>query len=236
MSEHEIPATAPLFVETLPHEGSGVWTDGLVDYSWMMQDVSDRNELMGTDGRSLLVVVKVKVRERRLFKRLMWIQYTEAQVDGKLYIPPISPDHPHGWEWRGIDRYPNNNRPDKLPYSNLLAEQDASDWGAAYEGRVRTLYSPGDSDSVFVDWASAGDNTNWGHYSVLSLIGRGWAGSEWRLGSLMWRYDVGLDGTFKFGARLADEGDFATWLKYLAEGNVEYMKTTYKGDYRAAIS
>jgi hypothetical protein len=164
---------------------------------------------------------------------MMWIQYTEAQVDGKVYVPPITPQHPHGWPWRGIDRYPNNNRPDKLPYSNLPDEQDATNWGSAYEGRVRSLYTPENSDSIFVDWASAGEHRNWGHYSVLSLIGRGWTGTEWRLGSLMWRYDVHANGNFLFGGRTANETDIATWYDCVAEGNAEYVRTTYQGDYRA---
>jgi hypothetical protein len=230
MLEPQNPASVP---DSPPHEGNGVWADGKSDYSWTLRDVSDQNALMQTAGRSVFLVVKAKLRQRRLFKHLMWIQYTEARLDGKIYVPSISPQHPHGWPWRGIDRYPNNNRPDKLPYSNLPHEQDATNWGAAYEGRVRSLYSPGNADSIFVDWASAGGNTNWGHYSVLSLIGRGWTGAKWRLGSLMWRYEVAPDGKFSFGARPADSTDIATWLNCVAEGNAEYMRTTYQGDYRA---
>ena len=233
MSETDLPATAPPLSEPLPQQGSGVWADGKVDFSWSLRDVSDRNDLMQTAGKSVFLVVKAKLRERRLFKRLMWIQYTEAQVDGKVYVPPISPQYPNGWPWRGIDRYPNNNRPDKCPYPNLPEEQDATDWGAAFGGRVSALYSPENADSIFVDWASAGGNLNWGHYSVLSLIGRGWSGSEWRLGSLMWRYEVEADGRFSFGGRAADAADIATWFNCVAEGNAEYMRTTYRGDYRA---
>jgi len=229
----EIPASGPPITDPLPAEGVGIWGDGKVDYSWTMRDVSDRNDLMRTAGKSVFLVVKAKLRARRLFKRLMWIQYTEAQTNGKVYVPPISAQYPHGWPWRGIDRYPNDNRPDKLPYSNLPEEQDATDWGAAYGGCVRSLYSPESADSIFVDWASSGGHQNWGHYSVLSLIGRGWTGTEWRLGSLMWRYHVSSDGNFTFGGRPADSADFATWLQCVADGNAEYMRTTFAGDYHA---
>ncbi len=233
MDDDALPAAAPPPQYPLPHEGAGVWADGKADYSWTLRDVSEHNALMNSSGRSLFLVVKVKLRERRLFKQLMWIQYTEAQVDGKVYTPPISPQYPHGWPWRGIDRYPNNCRHDKLPYSNLPEEQDATNRGHAYNGRVRGLYSPDDSDCIFVDWASTGGNSNWGHYSVLSLIGRGWSGSEWRLGSLMWRYDVTPDGQLFFGARPADPSDVSTWYECVAEGNAQYVQSIYKGDYQA---
>src|SRR5215469_11195876 len=119
MERPDIAASAPVEAGELPHAGGGIWADGLADYSWTMQDVSDKNELMDTGGKSMLLVVKLKFRERRLFQRVMWIQYTEAQVNGRVYVPPISAEHPHGWAWRGIDRYPNSGRTDKLPYSNL---------------------------------------------------------------------------------------------------------------------
>ena len=233
MSSSDLAATSPVQTDPLPSEGVSVWADGKADCTWSLRDVSDHNAMMDTSGKSILLVVKVKLRERRLFKRLMWIQYTEAQVDGKVYVPPISEQYPHGWPWRGIDRYPNDNRPDKLPYCNLPDEQDATDWGAAYGGRIRSLYSPDGADSIFVDWASSGGNTNWGHYSVLSLIGRGYSGREWRLGSLMWRYTVGKDSGFSFGGRPADGVDEKTWLDCVKSGNAEYMRDTYHGDYHA---
>ena len=58
-----------------------------------------------------------------MFKRLLWIQYTEAIYQGTVYVPPATPDNPNPSPWRGIDRYPNNARPDRLPYTALPDEQ-----------------------------------------------------------------------------------------------------------------
>lgn len=191
---------------------------------------------MNTCGVSILLVVKAKLLERKLFKRFLWIQYTEALQDGKVYTPPPTPEDPHPWPWIGIDRYPNTiHRKDKLPYSSLPEEQDACDWGMAYGGRIKGLYTHQDADSIFVDWPSTGGQPSWGHYSVLTLIGRGWSGKEWSLGSLMWRYSVDASGKLKeCGARPANAEDCAKWLECVRAGNQSYMAETFAGDWQAA--
>jgi hypothetical protein len=54
-------------------------------------------------------------------------------------------------------------------------------------------------DSIFIDWASSVGESNWAHYSVLSLVGQR-NGKDYRLGSLVWMYSTDAQG------RLADYG------------------------------
>lgn len=222
-----VPADVPA-----AHEGSGTWGDGRVDYAWSLQDISDKHHLMDTCGHGVFFVAKAKVRERGLFKRLLWIQYTEAIYQGSVYVPPATPDRPSPSPWRGIDRYPNTARPDNLPYTALPDEQRYIDWGSAFEGAVRSLYSPGDADTVDVDWACSGGMLDWSHFSVVSLIGRGHSGKEWRLGSLTWVWSVDAGGgRFTFGARPADEQEVALWGQRLGEGYPSYVRDVYAGDW-----
>ena len=137
-----------------------------------------------------------------MFPNLLWIQYTEAWHNGKIYTPPPTPENPDPWPWNGLDRYPNNDRPDSLPYSNLPDEQEMTDRGMAYGGRICRLYEPQGADSIFVDWASSGGMANWGHYSVLMLIGREPRGREWSLGSVTWGWSTDAQGRLtRCGAR-----------------------------------
>lgn len=214
-------------------QGSVFWIGERCRITWSLKDVSDKHDLMGTRGKALLVVVKAKLIERKLFKRLLWIQYTEALLDDKIYTPAPTAEDPNPWPWVGIDRYPNmRGRKDDLPYSSLPDEQDRSDWGYAYEGRIKGLYDHSDADSVFVDWPSNGDCANWGHYSVLTLIGRGWTGEEWSLGSLMWRWSVDGSGNLQFGARPAEPGDITKWEKSLAPNYPGYFGKSFRGHWR----
>ena len=177
-------------------EGSGWWSEGRCRFTWSLRNVTAHNHLMNFESNnSVLMVSKAKMRDRGAFKQLLWIQYTEALVDGKIYTPAASPQDPNPWPWIGIDRYPNTiHRKDHLPYVSLPDEQRRVDWGHAYEGRIKSLYDNKDSDTVNVDWASSG-YPNWGHYSVLTLIGRGFMGAEWSIGSIAWRGRATRPGT-----------------------------------------
>jgi hypothetical protein len=221
-------ATAPPLPLAWKHAGSVTWGKGInaVRVSWSMQDVSSREELqraMGTSGRSVFTVIKAKTLDRRCpYESFTWIQYSEARADGRVYTPPggTSP-------WRGIDRYPNTNRPDGLPYTFLPAAQAAINRGDAYEGRVRALYDAKDADSIFIDWASSGGIANWGHYSVVTLVGRR-DGKDIYLGSLVYQWSVDAAGTLKYGARPADIVDMANWFENVRWGYPDYTRDTLR--------
>jgi hypothetical protein len=210
-------------------EGSGEWPEVRCRFSWLLRDVSSYAELMGGAGRCVLMVVKAKLLEPGRFERLLWIQYTEALVDGQVYTPPPTADDPNPWPWVGIDRYPNTpHRKDHLPYVFLPEEQRQVDRGCAYGGRIQSLYDPGDSDTVYVDWASSGI-PNWSHYSVLMLIGRDSAGDEWSIGSLAWYWSNDGRGQLSFGARLAMPGDLPAWTQCMSVNCSQYMTDTFRG-------
>lgn len=230
---HQRPAAyVPASATPLASDGGGTWSDALVDYSWSMRDIADHHHLMGTCGHGVFFVCKAKVRQRGMFKRLLWIQYTEALLSRSVYTPPPTPADPNPWPWIGIDRYPNTTgRTDRLPYAMLPEVQQDADWGWAYEGRVKSLYAPGDADTVDVDWACSGGMVDWAHVSVLSLVGRGHTGREWRLGSLFWRWSVDAAGRFSYGARPADDADIALWRQRLTEGYPDYARDVFAGDW-----
>jgi hypothetical protein len=71
----------------------------------------------------------------------------------------------------------------------------------------------------------------WGHFSVLSLIGRGHAGREWRLGSFTWRWSVDALASFSFGGRAADDAEIALWRQRLGEGYPRYVAQVFAGDW-----
>lgn len=227
------PPYVPLDVPSAS-EGSGSWAHGKIDYAWSLRDTSDlrdHHDSMRTSGPGVLMLVKAKVRERGLFERLLWIQYTEAVHRGRIYTPRPTPQDPRPSPWRGIDRYRQDLHADDLPYTALPDDQQSIDRGRAYDGRLRSLYSPEGADSVDVDWSSSGGMREWGHFSVVSLIGRGRAGREWRLGSFTWRWSVDAAGEFSFGGRAADEAEVALWRQRLGEGYPRYVSDTFAGEW-----
>jgi len=210
-------------------DGSGEWAQGRCRFSWVLRHVSSYAELMGSSGRCVLMVAKAKLLERGRFERLLWIQYTEALVNGHVYTPAPTADNPNPWPWVGIDRYPNTTgREDHLPYVFLPEEQRLVDRGYAYGGRIQSLYDPGDSDTVCVDWASSGI-PNWSHHSALMLIGRDFSGDEWSIGSLAWRWSIDAEQQFTFGARIATPADLAAWTQCMSTNCPQYMADTFRG-------
>jgi len=216
----------------LPHEGAGKWAHGRIDFSWSLTDVSHLRDRMQSADNTLFFLIKARMTERRLFKKLFWIQYTEALLNGKVYTPDPTPEDPNPWPWIGIDRYPNTTgRKDDLPYTNTPEEQERVNYGFAYEGRIRDLYKP-DADSIDVDWASS-DLPGWSHYSVITLIGRGYTGKEWALGSLMWKWSIDSDGNLgPFGGAPASTVDIAKWTAAMTAGNPAYMNDVFDGDWQ----
>ncbi|CAN5430934.1 hypothetical protein BH10PLA1_BH10PLA1_06670 [soil metagenome] len=216
----------------LPHEGSGTWAHGRVDYSWSLTDVSHLHDRMQSAENALFFLIKARLKERRLFKSLFWIQYTEARLNGEVYTPDPTPEDPNPWPWIGIDRCPNmRSRKDNLPYSNTPEEQERVNWGYAYDGRIRDLYKP-DADSIDVDWASS-NIPGWSHYSVITLIGREYTGKEWALGSLTWKWSIDSDGKMgQFGGLHATTDDIAKWTAAMTAGNPTYMNDVFAGEWR----
>lgn len=141
---------------SMAQSGSGTWgtAPNLIHYTWTMQDVSAKADLqhaMGTSGKSVFTVIKVKQDGPCPFDRFSWIQFSEARQNGQVYVPP------NGWPWKGIDRYPNGGgRTDNSQATFLPNEQTAINAGNGYGGRVSSLYDSSNADTIFIDWASSG--------------------------------------------------------------------------------
>jgi len=221
-----VPARVPHL-----HEGRGAWANGFYSYDWSLHDVSRRHRGMGTSGHGVFLVARASSLDRSLFDELLWIQYLEVVYRGEIYVPPATVNDPFPLPWRGIHRYRNGLDCDGLPYVALPDEQRRINQGRAFEGRVRSLYSPNGAETIAVGWGSSGGMTEMSQFSVLSLIGRDHRNKEWRLGSLSSIWSVDSSGVFSFGARNADAADCALWLQRLGEGYPQYLAGPYGGDW-----
>jgi hypothetical protein len=220
------PSSGPATNQTLAHDGNGTWGTGdhQVTYSFSMQDISGdarHQTAMGTSGNGIFTVIKVKKGKTCPCDSFRWIQYSEARQNGKVYTPP------GGYPWSGMDRFPGNGgRTDPDTYT--FTDQAAVDSGNGYGGRVKDLYDPSGADSIFIDWASAGGQRNWSHYSVVVLICQK-AGKDYRLGGLMYQWSVDGNGTMTYGAADASDKDIQAWDAGLKAGFPNYVGQTYKG-------
>jgi hypothetical protein len=215
-------------VPSLRAEGTALLAHGKIECSWAIQDISDKHDLMGTSGNGVLTVIKARMLERKLFERLQWIQYTEAVVDGKVYVPQATTSDPTPWPWGGMDRYRHDKKADRFPHFTLWEEQQKINWGHAYHGAVKGLYSQQGADSIFIDWA-ASSYPHWTHYSTVMLMGRSFSGKEYSLGAIRWEYARDASSVTLFGGCPASEEDAAVWQQCLKEDWPDYIESTFAG-------
>jgi len=210
-------------------EGKGMWGvgDTCVHYHWMLTDTSamlERHARIGVMGPGLFVLVKARrTAETDPGLKFHWIQYTAALHEWRVYVPP--PPAPP-WPWNGVDTGARN---DGSPYTETPTRQarlDAGD-GIGWHAIVQDLYEVGDADSIFIDWPASGGNANWGHFSVVGLIGSK-GGKDRLIGAMKFAYATDADNKLmSYGGAPAEAEDIEAWKKALRAGFVDYMKNVF---------
>jgi hypothetical protein len=209
--------------------GKGTWGAGIleVSYEWSLTDTTfmeDLHRRIATVPAGLFVLVKAfRTGTTDPDLKFNWIQYTAALRDGRVYVPP--PPAPP-WPWDGIDTGARN---DGSPYTNPPAVQALLEAGRApgWQGVVQGLYRVGGADSIFVDWPASGGIANWGHFSVVGLIGSK-GGKDRLIGAMKFAYATDDNNRLAaFGGGPAGVEDVEAWKNALWAGFVEYMKNVF---------
>jgi hypothetical protein len=210
-------------------KGEGVWGAGdiCVFYQWALTDtssMSERHARIGALGPGVFVLVKAtRTAETDSVLKFHWIQYTVALHEGQVYVPP--PPAPP-WPWDGVDTGARN---DGSPYTETPARQARLDAGngIGWHAVVQDLYEVEDADSIFIDWPASGGNANWGHFSVVGLIGSK-GGKDRMIGAMKFAYATDADNKLvSHGGAPAEAGDIEAWKKALRAGFVNYMKNVF---------